>query len=358
MRAFLFPAVLMFTLGCQRPQAQAASPRPAMTPDGIPIARSYGELMALLDAPDPEVQRAEAALDELDGRPDALLRELKNSKVPATCAEAQPPCGRLVGTVFSDAFLVQFAKEECGEKPKKPGQRWLSDACVEKYVGVFVAALKARYPLADADALAARCRAQDPACNVMWEYEFMWLESHDTAARHRFDVGLQELRREQELRFDAARGARAARLERRQRMIDAFTADLQQRQDLAAQEAEEAERGRRALATMGAAFTAMSQNMAGSRANYAPPPSHAPPPVRGCASDFECMYGSKCLKGFGQMQGACAQAVDQLGVPTFAPPSTESVMPGQGGDCSFDTECSIGFRCLKPPAQLRGFCVK
>ena len=77
-----------------------------------------------------------------------------------------------------------------------------------------------------------------------------------------------------------------------------------------------------------------------------------------CTSDFNCSFGSKCLKDFGKIEGVCAEVVNQYGQKTYQMPQTESVQVGKGGNCSFDTDCSIGFECKKNPGQLKGFCIK
>jgi hypothetical protein len=80
--------------------------------------------------------------------------------------------------------------------------------------------------------------------------------------------------------------------------------------------------------------------------------------VDGCTSDFGCAYGSKCVKGQYQMTGVCAQSVNEYGVRTYEPPSSDSVGPGDDGDCGIDTDCAIGFRCVKQGYSLRGHCMK
>ena len=67
----------------------------------------------------------------------------------------------------------------------------------------------------------------------------------------------------------------------------------------------------------------------------------------GCSSDFECGIGNKCVKAPLQSQGACMKSVDEYGLPKFDTPSAKSVGPNMNisGDCSFDTDCPVGFRC-------------
>lgn len=82
-----------------------------------------------------------------------------------------------------------------------------------------------------------------------------------------------------------------------------------------------------------------------------------PKAARSCSSDLECGVGRQCVKQQFQFQGVCAQTVDEFGMPTYAPPRGNSLGPGDEGDCSFDTECPIGFHCIKGSA-LKGHCMK
>lgn len=67
----------------------------------------------------------------------------------------------------------------------------------------------------------------------------------------------------------------------------------------------------------------------------------------GCNSDFECGIGYRCVKAPLQSSGTCMKSVDEYGTPTYDLPSTDSVGPNMKieGDCDFDTDCPIGFRC-------------
>lgn len=66
-----------------------------------------------------------------------------------------------------------------------------------------------------------------------------------------------------------------------------------------------------------------------------------------CSSDFDCGIGSRCVKAPLQSSGRCMKSVDEYGTPTYDLPRTDSVGPNMnlGGDCDFDTDCPIGFRC-------------
>lgn len=85
----------------------------------------------------------------------------------------------------------------------------------------------------------------------------------------------------------------------------------------------------------------------------------APVVVPGCASDYGCAYGERCIKGQYASTGSCAKAVDAYGVQTFAGPRASTFDIGQPGDCSFDTECPVLFACVKLRGDvLTGHCMK
>lgn len=81
-------------------------------------------------------------------------------------------------------------------------------------------------------------------------------------------------------------------------------------------------------------------------------------PSRECGSDYGCPYGSTCVKEQYQVHGFCAKNVNAYSIPTHTPPDPNSVNVGGEGDCSWDTECAIGFKCVKSLGQLRGHCLK
>ena len=65
-----------------------------------------------------------------------------------------------------------------------------------------------------------------------------------------------------------------------------------------------------------------------------------------CMSDFDCDYGSQCVKKPYQSNGVCMQSVNRYGVQQYNPPKLESVQPRMNNDgCNFDTDCPIGFKC-------------
>jgi hypothetical protein len=65
-----------------------------------------------------------------------------------------------------------------------------------------------------------------------------------------------------------------------------------------------------------------------------------------CNSDFDCGMGYSCVKEPYNSSGVCMENVDEYGIQQFDLPSLDSVGPRMDdGDCTFDTDCPIGFRC-------------
>jgi len=78
-----------------------------------------------------------------------------------------------------------------------------------------------------------------------------------------------------------------------------------------------------------------------------------------CNSDFDCGYGNKCVKASGDINitGTCVTPTDQFGNRSYNY-STPSSQPRNVANCSFDTDCAIGFSCVKRSGQIYGICVK
>jgi len=66
-----------------------------------------------------------------------------------------------------------------------------------------------------------------------------------------------------------------------------------------------------------------------------------------CTSDFDCGIGNRCVKAPLESRGICMKSVDEYGLPKYDTPSIDSIGPNMNleGDCYFDTDCPIGFRC-------------
>lgn len=78
-----------------------------------------------------------------------------------------------------------------------------------------------------------------------------------------------------------------------------------------------------------------------------------------CYSDFDCGVGGRCVKAKGDINisGTCVTPSDRFGNPRIdsSPPRSQ---PRNVRGCSFDTDCEIGFSCMKRSGQLNGICVK
>ena len=81
--------------------------------------------------------------------------------------------------------------------------------------------------------------------------------------------------------------------------------------------------------------------------------------IADCYSDFDCGYGNKCVKASGDINitGVCVRPSDQFGnpKPDYSAPQPQ---PRKVSGCSFDTDCGIGFSCVKRNGQIYGICVK
>lgn len=66
-----------------------------------------------------------------------------------------------------------------------------------------------------------------------------------------------------------------------------------------------------------------------------------------CSSDFSCGVGFQCVKAPLKSTGVCMQSVNEYGTREFTIPNTNSIGPNMNmnGQCSFTTDCPIGFSC-------------
>lgn len=114
----------------------------------------------------------------------------------------------------------------------------------------------------------------------------------------------------------------------------------------------EAEQRRRRWRSIAWGASVMAMSVGGAMAGNARPPDldgmrHS----GGCTSDLGCGVGRACVKPAGQINGYCAQTVDQFGTPVSYSPRSDSIGPG-ARQCWFATDCPIGFDCQQ------GSCVK
>ena len=66
----------------------------------------------------------------------------------------------------------------------------------------------------------------------------------------------------------------------------------------------------------------------------------------GCINDFQCGVGYKCVKAQYSVSGSCMKAVNSMGVQQYKLPSLNSVNPNYSKQCTFSTNCPIGFFCV------------
>lgn len=110
------------------------------------------------------------------------------------------------------------------------------------------------------------------------------------------------------------------------------------------------------LGCIAAAVSGFARGYAGSQRSG--PQVQQQPTLKACSSDFACRYGQKCVKEQFQMNGYCADVVDEYGNKTYDhAPDTNSVGPGDPSQCQFDTDCAIGFHCIKGRG-IYGTCLK
>ncbi|GFO67505.1 hypothetical protein GMLC_10840 [Geomonas limicola] len=65
----------------------------------------------------------------------------------------------------------------------------------------------------------------------------------------------------------------------------------------------------------------------------------------GCSSDFACGTGYSCVKEPFKSSGVCMKSVSPQGLPAYNTPRPESIFIPTQGQCRFNTDCPIGFRC-------------
>lgn len=78
-----------------------------------------------------------------------------------------------------------------------------------------------------------------------------------------------------------------------------------------------------------------------------------------CQFDTDCDPGSRCLKGSGQLYGACVGGISP-GNTNDRQPIRAPLDPNgsYGNTCSFDTDCGPGSRCVKGGGSIYGTCMR
>jgi len=81
-------------------------------------------------------------------------------------------------------------------------------------------------------------------------------------------------------------------------------------------------------------------------------------PAWSCQFDTDCSVGSRCLKGDGQIYGYCAGGMSP-GNSNDQQPAHNPLDPigTTGRTCQFDVDCGPGHACLKESGQIQGVCL-
>ena len=81
-------------------------------------------------------------------------------------------------------------------------------------------------------------------------------------------------------------------------------------------------------------------------------------PIYSCQFDTDCSVGSKCVKKAGKLEGMCAKGL-QPGNNNDRKPYRDPLDYTQkrGNTCSFDTDCGVGNECYKD-GGIKGVCMK
>jgi hypothetical protein len=80
-----------------------------------------------------------------------------------------------------------------------------------------------------------------------------------------------------------------------------------------------------------------------------------------CMNDFECGNGNKCVKPEDSINinGTCVTPTDEFGNRDYsAEASPPNIEPHEVQGCMFDSDCDIGFSCMKKSEEIKGVCIK
>ena len=266
-------------------------------------------------------------------------------------------CGLLADTLLEPPAVTAFVRNSCKEGGDTP-----SEACRQVLFRSFLDRLVERYRRTGEREVLEACAKSPSQCKTMADVELTALRLHNDVVLAAIDAREKELRDEQAGSHRHDEGPEPAPQAHQARssaeiVLGAVAAALSQfgrhsSEHAAADDEVDAARvpartTRTDPRTTSSATPSSSRTRAGQDRNGAVP---------GCSSDYDCGFGNVCAKPQGSFTGTCAQAVNRYGTPTFSPPRSNSLGPGQG-QCAFDTECPIGFRCVKGTA-LRGNCMK
>jgi hypothetical protein len=82
-------------------------------------------------------------------------------------------------------------------------------------------------------------------------------------------------------------------------------------------------------------------------------------PIFACQFDTDCSVGSKCLKQSGKLKGMCVAGMNPGNNNDRNPYRNPlDISQKRGNTCSFDTDCGVGNMCAKGNGQIKGTCMK
>lgn len=235
-------------------------------------------------------------------------------------------CGLLVPELVSTPNVVAFLRDVC------KGDDQPSSACEGAFDRMVMGRILRRYSLASETSIDEACRPRGGCTNLLL-IELVAMRIHNDVVYAAADARMADVLASHERAQKEAAMARESR-------------------------ARAAEEDARIAAAIQAVAAGMRERVSASPRRE--PSAQSPPPTdrnaSSCSSDYDCGFGNFCVKPELSFNGTCARAVNQFGNPTFTPPRPDSVGPGHG-DCAFDTDCSIGFKCVKG-AALKGHCMR
>lgn len=285
-------------------------------------------LVACEQSEAPPVRSAASIEAEHTARRDAALADLQAVTWAPSCdghADSSR-CGLLIDELRG-ARMKTFVREACGEDAEQE----ISDDCRKQFLKAYFQQLPKRYPSARAADVDRFCSSHPDDCKTLVGLELAWVMAHNIAVHAAYSARTDLIDDEQANEQTAATKARE-------------------------QHAEEPAAWQRVFRAIGTGLGRFGEGLSPStsavRTGNA---SSGNDP--GCSSDTNCGYGRHCVKAQFESSGTCADVVNAAGVRIYARPRSDSAAPGKGDGCMFDTQCPVGFHCIKG-SSLHGNCMK
>jgi hypothetical protein len=81
--------------------------------------------------------------------------------------------------------------------------------------------------------------------------------------------------------------------------------------------------------------------------------------AQACIGDAQCGPGNVCVKAENSVgvEGICVTPTDQFGNRQYNTPPL-SAGPHEVSSCQFNTDCGIGFSCVKTNGNIYGICAR